>query len=123
MTSAIGFLKRNYAVRLQIVRSQALELTATLSSQAFNPTPVPKSPNALKLGILGAANIAPSALISPAKTHSDVVVYAVAARSKAKAEAFARKHGIPVVHGSYQGAALSISFLVDILTAAGRALG
>lgn len=43
------------------------------------------------------------AFIIPAKTHPDVVVAAVAARDQKKAEAYAKKHGIPVVHKSYQG--------------------
>jgi hypothetical protein len=43
------------------------------------------------------------ALIIPAKTHPDVIVAAVAARDQKKAEAYAKKHGIPVVHKSYQG--------------------
>lgn len=45
----------------------------------------------------------PLTLISPAKTHPDVVVQAVAARDRKRAEAFARKHGIPEVKDSYQG--------------------
>jgi len=43
------------------------------------------------------------AFIIPAKTHPDVVVAAIAARDQKKAEAYAKKHGIPVVHKSYQG--------------------
>lgn len=65
---------------------------------------MPRTAHPLKFGILGAANIAPLALINPAQSHPDVFVYAVAARSRAKAEAFAKKHRIPVVYGSYQGA-------------------
>lgn len=57
----------------------------------------------LRFGILGAANIAPQALILPAKSHPEVVVYAVAARNRARAEAFAKKHEIPKVHADYQG--------------------
>ncbi|KAF8901951.1 NAD(P)-binding protein [Mucidula mucida] len=56
----------------------------------------------LRFGILGAANIAPQALILPAKSHPEVVVYAVAARNRARAEAFAKKHEIPKVHADYQ---------------------
>ncbi|KAK7056257.1 hypothetical protein VNI00_002810 [Paramarasmius palmivorus] len=56
----------------------------------------------LRFGILGAANIAPPALIIPAKSHPDVVVYAVAARSLAKAEAFAKKYGIAKAYEGYQ---------------------
>ncbi|KAI3482973.1 hypothetical protein L1887_54093 [Cichorium endivia] len=55
----------------------------------------------LRLGILGAANIAPPAVIIPARSHPDVIVSAVAARSKDKATAYAKKHGIPHVFDSY----------------------
>ncbi|ORY08732.1 oxidoreductase domain-containing protein [Clohesyomyces aquaticus] len=67
----------------------------------FYPPVAPKSSDALRFGILGAANIAPQALIVPAKSHSEVIVAAVAARDQKKAEAYAKKHGIPVVHKSY----------------------
>lgn len=43
------------------------------------------------------------ALITPAKSHPEVIVYAVAARDKTKATAFAKKYGIPHVKDSYQG--------------------
>src|SRR5438034_8273763 len=55
----------------------------------------------LRLGVLGAARIAPAALIKPARKVADVEVAAVAARDRAKAETFARKHGIGRVHDSY----------------------
>ncbi|CAK7198542.1 hypothetical protein SEUCBS139899_001205 [Sporothrix eucalyptigena] len=66
----------------------------------FPPQPA-KTANALRFGVLGAANIAPTALFRPAKSHPDVIVQAVAARDKAKATAYAKKHGIPQVHDSY----------------------
>ena len=56
----------------------------------------------LRLGILGAARIAPAALIRPARTIDDVTVVAVAARDRARAETYARKHDIPTVYGSYE---------------------
>ena len=56
----------------------------------------------LRLGILGAARIAPSAVIRPARTIDDVTVTAVAARDRTRAEAFARKHRIATVHASYE---------------------
>lgn len=70
-----------------------------------NPPLVPKStdPKPLKFGILGAAAIAPGALILPARSHPDVIVYAVAARSKAKAESFAKKYDIEKSYEGYQG--------------------
>jgi predicted dehydrogenase len=55
----------------------------------------------LRVGVLGAAKIAPNALIKPARVVTDVEVTAVAARDRAKADAFAGKHGIPTVHASY----------------------
>ncbi|KAF2192443.1 oxidoreductase domain-containing protein [Zopfia rhizophila CBS 207.26] len=67
----------------------------------FKPPVAPKSTDALRFGILGAANIAPMALIIPARSHPDVIVAAVAARDSTKAEAFAKKYGIPVVHKTY----------------------
>ncbi|KAH8890091.1 putative oxidoreductase [Thozetella sp. PMI_491] len=70
--------------------------------QAVWPQVMPKSSDALKFGILGAANIAPMALIAPAKAHAEVIIQAVAARDRKKAEAFAKKHGIPEVRDSYQ---------------------
>ncbi len=56
----------------------------------------------MRIGVLGAARIAPSALINPAKDNPDVVVTAVAARDGARARAFAAKNQIPRVHDSYQ---------------------
>ena len=56
----------------------------------------------VRIGILGAARIAPAALIKPAKENSEVVVAAVAARDVSRAQAFAAKHGIARVHDSYQ---------------------
>lgn len=43
------------------------------------------------------------ALITPAKSHPEVIVQAVAARDRKKAEAFAKANGIPQVLDSYQG--------------------
>jgi predicted dehydrogenase len=56
----------------------------------------------VQIGVLGAARIAPQALINPAKENSDVVVGAVAARDVSRAQAFATKHGIARVHDSYE---------------------
>jgi predicted dehydrogenase len=55
----------------------------------------------LRIGILGAARIAPAALIRPARKVPDVEVSAIAARDPAKAAKFAEKHAIPTVHKSY----------------------
>ena len=43
------------------------------------------------------------ALIGPACSHPEVIIAAVAARDPKKAEAFAKKHGIPIVHKTYEG--------------------
>jgi predicted dehydrogenase len=56
----------------------------------------------VRIGILGAARIAPLALIKPARERVDVVVAAVAARDVNDAQAFAAKHGIPKAHDSYE---------------------
>jgi predicted dehydrogenase len=55
----------------------------------------------LRMGCLGAAKIAPAALIKPARASGQVEVRAVAARDRTRAEEFASKHGVPVVRGSY----------------------
>src|SRR4051812_41938143 len=55
----------------------------------------------VRIGILGAARIAPAAAIKPARVVGDAMIGAVAARDRTRAEAFASKHGIPRVHGSY----------------------
>ncbi|KAG6853881.1 hypothetical protein C0991_000346 [Blastosporella zonata] len=84
MSSIVGFVKR--------------VLTA------FNPPASPPSGlPLLKIGILGAAAIAPAAIISPAKNHPETVLYAVAARDKARATAYAKKHGIEKVYGGPNG--------------------
>ena len=56
----------------------------------------------LRIGILGAARIAPAACIRPARRTEGVEVVALAARDRSRAEAFAAKHGIPRVHASYE---------------------
>jgi predicted dehydrogenase len=56
----------------------------------------------LRIGVLGAARIAPAALIKPARRVDEIEVAAVAARDRTKAEGFARKHGIATVHDSYE---------------------
>ncbi|AGZ52997.1 Gfo/Idh/MocA family protein [Mycobacterium kansasii] len=55
----------------------------------------------VRIGILGAARIAPLALVKPAKGNAEVVVAAVAARDASRAQAFAAKHDIARVHDSY----------------------
>ncbi|GAB3874259.1 Gfo/Idh/MocA family oxidoreductase [Kibdelosporangium lantanae] len=55
----------------------------------------------LRIGVLGAARIAPAALVDPARSTSDVQVVAVAARDRDRAAAFAAKHGIPTFYDGY----------------------
>jgi predicted dehydrogenase len=62
---------------------------------------MPESAAPVRIGILGAARIAPLALINPARGNAEVVVAAVAARDLSRAQAFAAKHGIARVHNSY----------------------
>ena len=55
----------------------------------------------LRIGVLGAARIAPTALVRPAREVPEAVVSAVAARDPQKARRFAAKHGISEVFESY----------------------
>ena len=55
----------------------------------------------LRIGVLGAGRIAPSALIAPARRMDNGVVHAVAARDPSRAQAYAAAPGIPKVHGDY----------------------
>ena len=55
----------------------------------------------VRIGILGAARIAPMALIGPSRSVAEVGIAAVAARDPGRAGAFAKKHRIPRVHASY----------------------
>jgi predicted dehydrogenase len=59
-----------------------------------------KSP--LRIGILGAARIASAAMVEPARVVEGASVVAVAARTQAKADAFARKHRIARAYQGYQ---------------------
>ncbi|MGW5723196.1 Gfo/Idh/MocA family protein [Amycolatopsis sp. NPDC003865] len=56
----------------------------------------------LRIGVLGAARIAPAALVKPASSHPAVSVTAVAARSRDRAQAFASRHRIQTAYGSYE---------------------
>jgi predicted dehydrogenase len=58
-------------------------------------------PGQVRFGILGAARIAPIALVKPAAEESEVEVTAVAARGLARARRFAAKHKISTAYGSY----------------------
>jgi len=56
----------------------------------------------LKIGVLGAANIAPGALIKPARRTGRAEVVSVASRDIDRARAFAQKHKIARVADSYE---------------------
>ena len=55
----------------------------------------------LRIGILGAAKIAPAALIKPAQRTGRATVAVVAARDPDKAQKFADKHKIPRIAPTY----------------------
>jgi predicted dehydrogenase len=55
----------------------------------------------INFGILGAARITPAALIDPCQNDDRANVALVAARSKQRAEAFAKEHDIPTVLNGY----------------------
>ena len=55
----------------------------------------------IRFGILGAARIAPDALVKPAQKSPDAEVVAIAARDPARAREFAGTHQIPRVHATY----------------------
>ncbi len=56
----------------------------------------------VRFGCLGAARIVPNALVKPAKESAEAEVRAIAARDPARAAVFAERHGIPVVHQTYE---------------------
>jgi predicted dehydrogenase len=55
----------------------------------------------LRIGVLGTARIATTALLGPAARVPEVTVAAVAARDESRASAYAEQHQIPVAYGSY----------------------
>jgi len=55
----------------------------------------------VRIGLLGASQIAPLAVIAPAAKRADVEVVAVAARDRERAAAFAKEHGIGRVAAGY----------------------
>lgn len=85
------------------MHASCAEVLADDRWQLFNPPKAKKEPSALRFGILGAARIAPNALIAPAKSHPDVVIAAVAARDESKARAYAKTHGIATVYHGNDG--------------------
>jgi predicted dehydrogenase len=61
-----------------------------------------EKPEPLRIGILGAARVAPAVVIKPARKNPEVIVTAVAARDGSRARQFADKHGIPRAYDSYE---------------------
>ena len=55
----------------------------------------------MRIGLLGAARIAPHAVIGPAVRSGFAEVVAVAARDETRARAFAAEHGVPEVEPDY----------------------
>ncbi|HEY9347248.1 MAG TPA: Gfo/Idh/MocA family oxidoreductase, partial [Inquilinus sp.] len=75
------------------------------------------------IGILGAAGIAPRAIIDPARRRSDVVIGAVSSRDADKASAYAAANGIPRAFGGYDAllADPSIDIVYNALPPTGHA--
>jgi len=60
-----------------------------------------RSANPIRIGVLGAARIAPMALVRPARRTGLAEIVAVGARDGRRAGAFARRHGIARSYDSY----------------------
>lgn len=59
------------------------------------------SPQQLRFGVLGAARIAPNALLNPVRKVDSATVTKIAARDISRAQAYAAEHGIDGVCASY----------------------
>jgi len=57
--------------------------------------------NKIRVGILGAARIAPKAIITPVRDNPEFEIVAVGARDKDRAKAFAAEHNIPHIADGY----------------------
>lgn len=55
----------------------------------------------VRIGILGAAKIAPNAVITPARGNPEFTIIAVGARDKSRADTYAKQHEIPHVANGY----------------------
>ena len=80
-----------------------------MTTPALAPSPSPSptaspspTPTKLRFGILGAARIAPKALVAPVRQSERACLTAVAARDRERARHFAQEHGIPGCDGSYE---------------------
>lgn len=56
----------------------------------------------LRIGLIGAARVAPYAIVAPARAVPRATLAAVAARDPRRAAAFAAEHGIATVHRDYR---------------------
>jgi predicted dehydrogenase len=56
----------------------------------------------VRIGILGAAGIAPRSVMAPAARRNDTSIVAVAARSQDRADSYARQHGIAKAYADYR---------------------
>ena len=105
--------KRKMTSRL-VVLSVALLVAYSLSGIVWRLARiyvynVPSAPHAtldntqrpLRIGLIGAASIAPHALLFPSLSVAEVTVVAVGARSVSRAAALAKRWGIPI-HGDYR---------------------
>lgn len=77
-------------------------MTDTAQTQTQGPGQDPAQDRVLRIGLLGAARITPRAIIVPSALHGDIDLMAVAARDRAKAEAFAEEHGVLTVADDYE---------------------
>lgn len=68
----------------------------------YPPAP-PKNLDAIRIGVLSPAWITSLALLTPSKSHPDVIITAVASRSLERAAVYAKKFGIEKWYGSYEG--------------------
>lgn len=66
-----------------------------------------------RIGLLGAAKIAPKAIVAPAASVPTAIVAGVAARDRGRAETFAKTHGVAAVFDDY--AALIASPDIDLV--------
>ncbi|MCY3572190.1 MAG: Gfo/Idh/MocA family oxidoreductase [Chloroflexi bacterium] len=55
----------------------------------------------LRIGLLGAAYIAPRGIVKPVQVFDDVEIVSMAARDRSRAEVFAARADIPTVHDTY----------------------
>ncbi|KAL2009991.1 hypothetical protein VTN00DRAFT_5798 [Thermoascus crustaceus] len=61
-----------------------------------------KNPGALKLGVISSAQINPAAIIYPAETHPEVILYGIASRDATTAQKAAKQYHFTRAYGSYQ---------------------